>query len=48
MITMTHSESSIESTGEDGNDDGEQLVTYNPVWTTDLESFQVPYFTSYM
>ena len=38
----TASESSIESTGENGNDDGEQLVTY------DLENFQVPYFTSYM
>ena len=44
----TASESSIESTGENGSDDGEQLVTYNPVWTTDLENFQVPYFTSYM
>ena len=41
----TQSESSI---GEDGNDDGEQLVTYDPVWITDLENFQVPYFTSYM
>ena len=43
----TQSESSIESIGEDGNDDGEQLVTYDPVWTTDLQNFEVPYFTSY-
>ena len=43
----TASESSIESTVENGNDDSEQLLTYNPVWTTDLEHFQVPYFTSY-
>ena len=43
----TQSESSIESIGEDGNDDGEQLVTYNPVWTTDIQNFEVPYFTSY-
>ena len=43
----TASESSIESTGENGNDDDEQSVTYNPVWTTDLENVQVPYFTSY-
>ena len=44
----TASESCIESTGENGSDDGEQLVTYNPVWTTNLENFQVPYFTLYM
>ena len=25
-----------------------KLVTYDPVWTTDLEIFEVPYFTSYM
>ena len=35
----TESESTIESNWENGNDDGEQLVTYNPVWTTDLENF---------
>ena len=43
----TASESSIQSTGENDNDDGEQLITYDPVWTTDLENFEVPYFTSY-
>ena len=43
----TASESSIQSTGENDNDDGEWLVTYDPVWTTDLENFEVPYFTSY-
>ena len=43
----TQSEASIESIGEDATDGGEQLVTHKPVWTTDLENFQVPYFTSY-
>ena len=43
----TQGESSIESIGEDGTDDHEQLVTYDPVWTTDLDNFQVPYFKSY-
>ena len=36
----TTSESSIQSTGENNKDDGEQLVTYDPVWTTDLESLK--------
>ena len=33
----------------ENDDEGhEQLVTCNPLWTTDLEDFQLPYFTSYM
>ena len=37
----------IESTVENNDDDGEDLFTYTPVWTTDLHDFVVPYFTSY-
>ena len=48
--------SSIGSSSDDGSDikssfemrmKAMKLVTCNPVWTTDLENFQVPYFTSY-
>ena len=34
----------IESTVENNDDDGEDLFTYTPVWTTDLQDFVVPYF----
>ena len=37
----------IESTVENNDDDGKDLFTYTPVWTTDLQDFVVPYFTSY-
>ena len=37
----------IESTAENNDDDGEDLFTYTPVWTTDLQDFVVPYLTSY-
>ena len=42
------SQSDIESTVENYNQGHEQLVTCNPLWTTNLGDFQLPYFTSYM
>ena len=42
------SQSDIESAVENENEGHEQLVICNPLWTTDLEDFQLPYFTSYM